>query len=227
MSNAMSAMQREGWIFSTAARRITLAPHCVSRMFMRNKNCTMPVENPAGKSPPPSLHLVQHRPRQPARANHAIRLAAHAGSGPETRAAPWPRRHPRSRSNRRGAPGASPSISAPPLPMGAGNSRALTSGNSAPTRRTTPRVLSRQPLSTTTSWNLPAIIPPEEFARSRAKPARSDPPRCKQGSATKHWEQPRPSADYLPKRPRHVEGRFRLRLFLLLILILIIILIPK
>ncbi len=32
------------------------------------------VKNPAGKSPPPRLHLVQHRPRQPARANHAIRL---------------------------------------------------------------------------------------------------------------------------------------------------------
>ena len=68
-------MQREGWILSTAARRITLAPHCVSRMFMPKKNCTIEVENPAGKLPPPRLHLVQHRSRQPARANHAIRLA--------------------------------------------------------------------------------------------------------------------------------------------------------
>ncbi len=34
----------------------------------------MQVKNTAGKLPPPRLHLVQHRPRQPARTNHAIRL---------------------------------------------------------------------------------------------------------------------------------------------------------
>ena len=40
-------------------------------------------------------------------------------------------------------------------PAGAGNSWALTSGYWTLTRCTTPRVLSRQPLSTTVSWNLP------------------------------------------------------------------------
>ncbi len=64
-------------MFSTAARRMTLAPHCVSRMFMRKKNCTMAWKTgwQIGAGP---IAFGAAPPRQPARADHAIGLAGPA-----------------------------------------------------------------------------------------------------------------------------------------------------
>ena len=75
MSNAMSAMRRKGWIFSTTSRFITFAPHCVSWMFSQNNNLHDEMKRAAGEPAAAGLRLMNDRIRQPARADDAIRFA--------------------------------------------------------------------------------------------------------------------------------------------------------
>ena len=56
-------MRSEAWIFSTAARRITLHGHCVSLMCIQNSASTMAMECPAGELPQPGLGRCRTAPR--------------------------------------------------------------------------------------------------------------------------------------------------------------------
>ena len=117
------------------------------------------MKSPAGELPLACLLLVQHRTRQPARADDAVRLRSHAAApNRETRAAASRRRRPRSRSDPPADASLSPSMSAPPLPMGSGNSRLTDDGNSCRDALHHAERVVRQPLSTTTSLEFAVVI---------------------------------------------------------------------